>query len=72
MIVHVMLIDKKLEPTIWAIDLLKHIRVYASVVVLAGVAVYLRHTLPMPIFQRRAARSTETPSLSLAPEPEEA
>jgi hypothetical protein len=72
MIVHVMLIDKKLEPTIWAIDLLKHIRVYASVVVLAGVAIYLRHTLPMPIFQRRAARSTETPSLSLAPEPEEA
>jgi hypothetical protein len=72
MIVHVMLIDKKLETTIWAIDLLKHIRVYASVVVLAGVAVYLRYTLPMPIFQRRAARSTETPSLSLAPEPEEA
>jgi hypothetical protein len=72
MIVHVMLIDKKLEPTIWAIDLLKHIRVYASVVVLAGVAIYLRHTLPMPIFQRRAARSTETSSLSLAPEPEEA
>jgi hypothetical protein len=72
MIVHVMLIDKKLEPTIWAIDLLKHIRVYASVVVLAGVAVYVRQTLPMPMFQRRAGRSTEAPSLSLAPEPEEA
>jgi hypothetical protein len=72
MIVHVMLVDKKLEPTIWAIDLLKHIRVYASVVVLAGVAVYVRYILPMPMFQRRTACSTETTSLSLAPEPEEA
>ena len=72
MIVHVMLIDKKLEPTLWAIDLLKHIRGYASVLVLACAAVYLWNTLPMPVFQRRAARSPKTPSLSLGPEPEEA
>jgi hypothetical protein len=72
MIVNVMLIDKKLEATLWAIDLLKQIRSCASGVVLACVAVYLWKTLPMPVFQRRAARSTETPSLSLGPEPEEA
>jgi Glycosyltransferase family 87 len=72
MIVHVMLIDKKLEATLPAIDVLKHIRPYASVVVLACVAVYLWNTLRMPVFQRRAARSTEAPSLSLGSEPEEA
>ena len=72
MIVHVMLIDKKLETTLWAIDLLKHIRGYASVLVLACVAVYLWNTVPIPAFQRRARRSTRTPSLSLGPEPEEA
>ena len=72
MIVHVMLIDKKLEATLWAIDLLKHIRGYASVLVLACVAVYLWNTLPMPVFQRRASRSARAPSLSLGPEPEEA
>src|SRR5947207_1236767 len=72
MIVHVMLIDKKLEATLWAIDLLKHIRGYASVLVLACVAVYLWNTLPMPVSQRRASRSARTPSLSLGPEPEEA
>ena len=73
MIVQVMLVDKKLEATMWAIDLLKHIRSYAAVVVLVGVAIYLRNTFPMPVFQRRVARSSaETPSLSLGPEPEEA
>jgi hypothetical protein len=72
MIVNVMLIDKKLEPTLWAIDLLKRIRGYASVLVLACVAAYLWNTLPMPVFQRRAARSARAPSLSLGPEPEEA
>jgi hypothetical protein len=72
MIVHVMLIDKKLEGTLRAIDLLKHVRPYASVLVLACVAVYLRSTLSMPVFQRRATRSAEAPSLSLGPEPEEA
>ena len=72
MIVHVMLIDKKLEGTLWAIDLLKHVRPYASVVVLACVAVYLWRALSIPVFQRRATRSAEAPSLSLGPEPEEA
>jgi hypothetical protein len=71
MIVHVMLIDKKLQATLWAIDLLKHVRGYASVLVLACVAVYLWNTVPTLAFQRRAARS-RTPSLSLGPEPEEA
>src|SRR5438477_151410 len=72
MIVHVMLIDKKLEATLWAIDLLKHIRPYASVLVLACVAVYVRNTLRMPVFERRAPRPAASPSLSLGPEPEEA
>jgi len=72
MIVHVMLIDKKFEATLWAIDLLKHIRGYASALVLACAAVYLWNTLGMPAFQRRAARSAVGPSLSLGPEPEEA
>ena len=72
MIVNVMLIDKKLEATLWAIDLLKQIRSCASGVVLACVAVYLWNTLPMPALQRRAIRSARAPSLSLGPEPEEA
>jgi hypothetical protein len=72
MIVHVMLIDKKFETTLWAIDLLKHIRSYASVLVLAGAVVYLWNTLGMPVFQRRAPRPAAAPSLSLRPEPEEA
>jgi hypothetical protein len=72
MIVQVMLIDKKFETTLWAIDLLKHIRSYASVLVLACVGVYLWNTLPRQAFQRRAARLPRTPSLSLGPEPEEA
>jgi hypothetical protein len=72
MIVHVMLIDKKFETTLWAIDLLKHIRGYASVLVLACVGVYLWNTLPRQAFQRRAARLARAPSLSLGPEPEEA
>src|SRR5882762_2902162 len=72
MIVHVMLIDKKLEATLWAIDLLKQVRSCASVLVLAGAAVYLWNTLRMPVFQRRAPRRAEAPSLSLGPEPEEA
>jgi hypothetical protein len=74
MIVHVMLIDKKLEATLWAIDLLKHIRMLAAGIVVVCVAVYLWNTLStrMPAFQRRAGRSAEATSLSLGPEPEEA
>ena len=71
MIVNVMLIDKKLEATLWAIDLLKQVRSCASGVVLACVAVYLWNTLPMPVFQRRT-RSARAPALSLGPEPKEA
>jgi hypothetical protein len=74
MIVHVMLVDKKLEGTLWVIDWLKHIRGYASVLVLTCVAVYLWHAIstPMPVFQRRALRSPRKPSLSTGPELEEA
>jgi hypothetical protein len=74
MIVHVMLIDKKLEATLPAIDLLKYIRPYASAVVLACVAIYLWNAVStrMPVFQRRAARSAEARSVSLGPEPDEA
>jgi hypothetical protein len=74
MIVHVMLIDKKLQATLPTIDVLKHIRPYGSVVVLSCVAVYLWDTLStrIPIFQHREVRSGATPSLSLGPEPEEA
>jgi len=74
MIVHVMLIDKKLEATLPAIDLLKHVRPYASGVVVACVAVYLWNTLStrIAVFQPRPARSAGTPSLSLGPKPEEA
>jgi hypothetical protein len=74
MIVHVMLIDKKLETTLRAIDVLKHIRPYASVAVVVCVGVYLWNTFStrMPVFQRRALRRARAPSLSLGPEPEEA
>jgi hypothetical protein len=71
MIVHVMLIDKKLEATLPAIDLLKHIRPYASGLVLACVAAYLWNTLStrIPVLQYRPANSDTAPSLSLeAPE----
>jgi len=74
MIVHVMLIDKKLDPTLRAIDFLHGVRPYASFVVLACVAVYLWDALAVriPVFQHRGVRSGTTPSLSLGPEPEEA
>src|SRR6266404_5855621 len=74
MIVHVMLVDKKLEATLPAIDALKHIRPYGSVVVLACVAVYLWNTLStrLPAFRHREVRSSATRSMSLGPEPEEA
>jgi hypothetical protein len=72
--VHVMLVDKKLEATLPAIDALKHIRPYGSVIVLACVAVYLWNTLStrLPAFRHREVRSRATPSVSLGPEPEEA
>jgi hypothetical protein len=74
MIVHVMLIDKKLEPTLPAIHLLKHVRPYASGVVLACVGVYLWSTIStrLPVLRRQTANATALPPLSLRPEPEEA
>jgi hypothetical protein len=74
MILHVMLMDKKLEATLPTIDLLNGIRSTASGVVLACVAVCLWNTLPMrfPPFQRRSADSAPASSISLGPEPEEA
>ena len=74
MIVHVMLIDKKLEATLPAIHLLKQIRPYASGVVLACVGVYLWSTVStrLPVLRRQAATATAMPALSLRAEPEEA
>jgi hypothetical protein len=74
MIVHVMLIDKKLEATLPAIHLLKQIRPYASGVVLACVGVYLWSTVStrLPVLRRHAATATAMPPISLRPEPEEA
>src|SRR6266446_3712426 len=74
MIVHVMLIDKKLEGTLPAIHLLKQIRPYASGVVLACVGVYLWSTIStrLPGLRRQAATATAMPPLSLGAEPEEA
>jgi hypothetical protein len=74
MIVHVMLIDKKLDPTLRAIDVLDGVRPYASGLVLACVAVYFWDALPVrvPVFQHRAARPSTARSLSLGAEPEEA
>jgi hypothetical protein len=74
MIVHVMLIDKKLEPTLPAIHLLKHVRPYASGVVLACVGVYLWSTIStrLPVLRRQTVNATALPPLSLRPEPEEA
>jgi hypothetical protein len=74
MIVHVMLADKKLEATLPAIDALKHIRPYGSVVVLACGAVYLWSALStrLTVFRHQEVRSRASPSVSLGPEPEEA
>jgi len=73
MIVHVMLIDKKLEATLRAIDVLNGVRPYASVVVLACVAVCLWNMLStrIPIFQIRRDKSSESLALSLGPAREE-
>jgi hypothetical protein len=74
MIAHVMLIDKKLDPTLGAIELLNVLRPYASGLVLACVAVCLWDALSvrLPIlFQSRRYRWLEPASLSLGPAPEE-
>jgi hypothetical protein len=74
MIVHVMLVDKKLDPTLRAIDVLHGIRPYASVLVLVCAALYFWDALGwwMPAFGRGAVKTRTAPSLALGPEPEEA
>ena len=74
MIVHVMLVDKKLDTTLRAIDVLKDIRPYASVLLLICVGLYFWDALGwrMPAFRPGAVKTARAPSLSLGPEPEEA
>jgi hypothetical protein len=74
MIVHVMLVDKKLDATLRAIDVLHGIRSSASVLVLACVALYFwdARGWQIPAFRRGAVKTAMAPSLSLGPEPEEA
>jgi hypothetical protein len=74
MIVHVMLVDKKLDPTLRAIDVLHSIRPYASVLVLVCVALYFWDALGwrIPAFRRGAVKTATARPLSLGPEPEEA
>ncbi len=74
MIVHVMLIDKKLDPTLRAIDVLHGIRLYASVLVLVCVALYFWDALGwwMPALRRGAVKTRTARPLALGPEPEEA
>jgi hypothetical protein len=74
MIVHVMLVDKKLDATLRAIDVLHSIRPYASVVVLLCVALYFWDALgwSIPAFRRGAVKTARAPSLPLGAEPGEA
>jgi hypothetical protein len=73
MIVHAMLIDKKLETTLRVVDLFRSVRPYASGLLLLCVAVCLWDTVStrVPVFQRgrRQARPEEVPALSLGPAP---
>jgi hypothetical protein len=75
MIVHVMLVDKKLETTLRIVDMLHGVRPYASGLLLACVAVCLWDTVStrVPVFQRRRgqSRAEKMPTLSLGPAPEE-
>jgi hypothetical protein len=75
MIVHVMLVDKKLETTLRVVDMLHGVRPYASGLFLACVAVCLWDTVStrIPGFQRRRgqSRAEEMPALPLGPAPEE-
>jgi len=74
MIVHVMLIDKKLDATLRAIDVLDGIRAYGSVLVLVCVAVYFWDALGwrIPAFRRGVVKTGTAHPLPLGPEPEEA
>ena len=74
MIVHVMLVDKKLDATLRAIDVLHNIRPYASVLLLVCVGFYFWDALGwrVPALRRGVVKTATEPSLSLGPEPEEA
>jgi len=74
MIVHVMLVDKKLDATLRAIDVLHDIRPYASVLVLLCVALYFWDALgwQMAASRREALKTATARPLSIGPEPEEA
>jgi hypothetical protein len=72
MIVHVMLVDKKLDATLRAIDVLHGIRPYASVLLLSCVAFYFWDALGWRIPTLRRGAVKTAPSLSIGPEPEEA
>jgi hypothetical protein len=76
MITHVLLVDKKLAPTLHAIDLLHRVQPIASWALLAAVAIYFREVLSTraPVFaprQRARAVAPETP-LALAAAAEKA
>jgi len=74
MIVHVMLVDKKMDATLRAIDMLDGIRPYASVLVLVCVALYACDALGwrIPAVRRGVVKTATAHPLPLGPEPEEA
>ena len=75
MIAHVMLLDKKLAPTMPLIDFLNNIRPYAPWLILAGVSVFFWETISTraPLFKRRSRTdSYETPPFLLGSRPEQA
>ena len=74
MIVHVMLVDKKLDATLRAIDVLDGIRPYASVLVLACVALCFWDAFGwrIPALRRGVVKTATAHPLSLGSEPEEA
>jgi len=70
MIAHVMLIDKKLDPTLRVIDALYAVRPYASVLLLACVALFCWEMLVYRVFVVRTRPRTFTapaPALSFGP-----
>src|SRR6266436_4299608 len=74
MIAHVMLVDKKLDATLRAIDVLDGIRPYGSILVLVCVAIYFWNALGwrIPAVRRGVVRTATAHPLPLGPEPEEA
>ncbi|MGH8092787.1 MAG: hypothetical protein ACREIF_04885 [Chthoniobacterales bacterium] len=76
MITHVLLMDKKLGPTLSTIDFLEHIRPIASCVLLVCVAIYFREVLSTraPYFRprRKVHPNAQTAPLALAVAAEEA